>query len=75
MKTAPKVEKVSVLVFEKLVLTGSDTYRHQIGSKSVLVVNSTAIDYMLIMSPVYLKVNGYKLIKNCAKIDISRIAT
>ena len=27
------------------------------------------------MSPVYLKVNEYKLIKNCAKIDISRIAT
>ena len=72
MKTAPNVEKVSVLVLEKLVLTGSDTYRHQIGSKSVLVVkNSTAIDYMLIMSPVYLKVNEYKLIKNCAKIDIS----
>ena len=39
MKTAPKVEKVSVLVLEKLILTGSDTYRHQIGSKSVLVVN------------------------------------
>ena len=30
---------------------------------------------MLIMSPVYLKGNEYKLIKNCAKIDISRIVT
>ena len=39
MKTAPKVEKVSVLVLEKLVTVGSDTYRDQIGSKSVLVVN------------------------------------
>ena len=39
MKTAPKVEKVSVLVLEKLVTMGSDTYRHQIGSKSALVVN------------------------------------
>ena len=37
MKTAPKVEKVSILVLEKLVLMGSDTY--EIGSKSVLVVN------------------------------------
>ena len=39
MKTAPKVEKVSVLVLEKLVTVGSDIYRHQIDSKSALVVN------------------------------------
>ena len=36
---APKVEKVSILVFEKLVPTGSDASRHQLGSKSVLVCN------------------------------------
>ena len=47
MKTAPKVEKVSVLMLEKLVFTGYDTSRHQIGSKSVLVVISTTIDYVI----------------------------
>ena len=62
MKTAPKVGKVSVLILEKLVLTGSDAGRHQLSSKSVLACNCNR-HIVYNNNLVDLKVNGYKLIK------------